>query len=238
MSNKFAVPPRTPANSAALTPLDFLFRAERAFPDHPAIIDGGRRLSWKQYATRCRMLARALTLAGMGPGDAVAVLLPNTAPMLEAHYGIPMAGAVICTINIRLNGAAIAYILNHSESRMLIVDDQFRDLAEEALALTGRDDIRVIVADRSGASWGDDYDAFVATGDGADDKDVQWPRTEWDAIALNYTSGTTGNPKGVIFHHRGAYLSSFGQILSFGMGPHPVYLWTLPMFHCNGWCFS
>jgi len=237
MDTNVAVPPRLPANSAPLTPLDFLIRAEAAFPEHPAIIDGDHRFTWGTYARRCRMLAKALTAAGIARGDRVAVLLPNTAPMLEAHFGIPMAGAVICTINIRLNAQAIAYILDHSESRILIVDDQFRGLAEQALSLAGRP-VRVIVTGAGAAPWAEDYDAFVDGGIDARPDDMVWPESEWDPLALNYTSGTTGNPKGVIYHHRGAYLNSFGQILSFSMATHPVYLWTLPMFHCNGWCFA
>ena len=235
MIEDFACLPKREANFQPLTPLDFLRRAEAVFPGRPAIIDGEERFTWSQYATRCRKLAHALRKSGVGKGDCVAVLLPNTHAMLEAHFGIPMAGAVLCTINIRLNARVVAYILDHSESRLFIVDTQFRELAEQALALSGRD-IALIVAGTGTWNAGQDYESFL---DQAIAEDAPGgPQDEWDAIALNYTSGTTGNPKGVVYHHRGAYLSAIGQILAFGMGPHPVYLWTLPMFHCNGWCFA
>ncbi len=229
------------ANHRPLTPLTFLLRSADAFPNRIAVIAGERRFTWRQYAERCRRLAGALIAAGIAPGDTVAVLSPNTPAMLEAHFGVPMTGAVLNNINIRLDAAGIAFILEHGEARALLVDRQFAPVAREALAKLGR---TLLVVDIDDGEAGDaapvggiDYEAFIAAGDPA--TPIRWPENEWEAIALNYTSGTTGNPKGAVYHHRGAYLNSLSQILTFGMGDRPpVYLWTLPLFHCNGWCFS
>ena len=234
--------PRSEANFAALTPLSFIERSARVYPDKLAIIHGELRQTWSQTYTRCRQLASALSQRGIGLGDTVAVMLPNTPPMVEAHFGIPMSGAVLNTLNTRLDAEALAFMLDHGEAKVVIVDSEFSGVMTRALAQrTGKREILVIDAtdvlytgkgERIGSLT---YDEFVAGGD----PDFAWqmPKDEWQAISLNYTSGTTGNPKGVVYHHRGAAINAISNILEWDMPKHAVYLWTLPMFHCNGWCF-
>jgi fatty-acyl-CoA synthase len=231
--------PRDPANHRALTPLLFVERAAAVFPERIAVIHGAQRFTWRQHRDRCVRLASALAARGIGRGDTVAALLPNIPAMIECHNGVPMTGAVLNTINIRLDPDTIAYILEHGEARAIIVDREFVPVLERALASTAAKPLVIEVNDPEApfphTAGGIDYDAFLAAGDPA----FPWqpPADEWDAIALNYTSGTTGRPKGVVYHHRGAYLGAIGDILACGIGPAPTYLWTLPMFHCNGWCF-
>jgi fatty-acyl-CoA synthase len=231
---------KNPANFQPLTPLSFLARAAQVFPESMAVIYGSQRITYAQYYERARRLASALALSGVGAGDTVSVMLPNLPPMLEAHYGVPMLGAVLHSINTRLDAAIIAFMLDHAETKVLITDTEYAPVMKEALALVRKRPILIDYADPEMPGLGErlgsvDYEAFLASGD----PDFAWrmPADEWDAIALNYTSGTTGNPKGVVYHHRGAYLLSLGNIIAGGLGKHPVYLWTLPMFHCNGWCF-
>jgi fatty-acyl-CoA synthase len=231
---------RNPANYQPLTPITFLERAARVFPDHPAIVHGSIRRSYSEFYARSRRLASALAKAGIGKNDTVAVICANTPAMLECHYGVPMCGAVLNTLNTRLDAPIIAFSLDHGEARVFIVDREFSKLAREALALAT---VKPIVIDYDDPEYDGpgerigsiEYEAFIAAGDPG--YDWQRPADEWDAIALNYTSGTTGNPKGVVYHHRGAYLLGIGNVVTCGMAKHPVYLWTLPMFHCNGWCF-
>jgi len=231
---------RTDANHQPLTPLGYLDRAARTFPDHVAVIHGPLRRTYGELYARCRRLASALSRRGIGRGDTVAVLLANTPAMIECHYGVPMTGAVLNTLNTRLDAAGLAFCLEHGEARVLIVDREFSRTAGAALERLGTD-LAVIGYDDpeyagEGPPLGDlDYEAFLAGGD--PDHDWAPPRDEWDAISLNYTSGTTGDPKGVVYHHRGAALLSLGNVVTCTLGQHPVYLWTLPMFHCNGWCF-
>jgi len=231
---------RNPANHVPLSPLSFLERTARIYPMRTAVIHGARSCTWGETYVRCRRLASALAARGIGRNDTVAAMLPNVPPMFEAHFGVPMTGAVLNTINTRLDAETIAFILRHGEARVLITDPEFAGVVRAALELLGSDQPLVIDAldaefpgqDRVGTI---DYEDFLAGGDPG----FAWqlPADEWDAIALNYTSGTTGNPKGVVYHHRGAYLNAASNILSWGMPQHSVYLWTLPMFHCNGWCF-
>ena len=227
------------ANYTPLSPLSLLARSAAVYPKRVAVIHGGRRLSWSQVYERCCRLASALTQHGVAEGDTVAAMLPNVPAMYEMHFGVPMTGAVLNTLNTRLDAEAIAFMLDHAEAKVLLMDREFS--ATIAKALT-RVKVRPLVIDvddanfSGGQSLGEvEYEAFIASGDPA----YEWrlPANEWNAISLNYTSGTTGNPKGVVYHHRGAYLNALSNMLSWGIGPHPVYLWTLPMFHCNGWCF-
>jgi fatty-acyl-CoA synthase len=231
---------KTAANYQPLTPLTLLERAARVYPNHIAVIHGKARLSYDQLYARARALGAALSCRYIGPGDTVSVMLPNTPAMLEAHYGVPMTGAVLHSINTRLDAAIIAFQLDHANTKVLIVDREFSATIQEALKLAKA---RPLIIDYNDAEFPQtgaalsklDYDAFVTSGDPA----FQWrmPTDEWNAISLNYTSGTTGNPKGVVYHHRGAALMCYSNTIETGMGLHPVYLWTLPMFHCNGWCF-
>jgi fatty-acyl-CoA synthase len=231
---------RNPANFQPLTPLSFLERAAAVFPERTAIIHGGLRRSYASFFERARRLASALARRGIARGDTVSVLLANTPAMLECHYGVPMSAAVLNTINTRLDAPIIAFQLDHAEAKVLIVDREFAKLAQDALA---RAKVKPLVIDYDDAEHSGpgqrigsiEYEEFVAGGD--PDFASIMPGDEWDAISLNYTSGTTGDPKGVVYHHRGAYLLAIGNVLTGNMGRHCVYLWTLPMFHCNGWCF-
>jgi fatty-acyl-CoA synthase len=228
------------ANYVPLTPLTYLERSAAIWPDRTAIIHGDLRYTWAQTYARCRRLGSALAGRGIGDDDTVAVLAANTPELFEAHFGIAMCGAVLNAVNTRLDAPAIAFILNHADAKVLIVDREFSGVAEKALAEIGRDDILVVDIDDPQYAGGKligtlNYEALLAEGD----PEYVWkqPEDEWKSIALNYTSGTTGNPKGVVYHHRGAYLNAVSNALSWNMGDGPVYLWTLPMFHCNGWCF-
>jgi fatty-acyl-CoA synthase len=229
------------ANYQPLTPLQFLERAASVYPDHTAIIHGSMRVTYRTFYDRARRLASALVQRGIGRGDTVSVMLANTPAMLESHYGVPMTGAVLHSLNTRLDPAIIAFQLDHAGTKVLITDREFARTIQEALRLTKTKPLIIDYDDRefpqSGPAISEiDYDQFVASG--YPNFKWVWPTDEWDAISLNYTSGTTGNPKGVVYHHRGAALMCYSNTLATGMGRHPVYLWTLPMFHCNGWCFS
>ena len=227
------------ANHAPLTPLGFLSRAAGVFPDRVAVIHGERRYTYAEFYARCRRLASALTQRGLGVGDTVAMMAPNVPALLEAHFGVPMAGAVLSALNVRLDAATIAFILEHGEARLLITDREYSGVVGEALGKVKNPPPVIDIDDpvgEGGELLGEkDYEALLEEGS----PDFAWsgPEDEWRAISLNYTSGTTGNPKGVVYHHRGAYLNSLGNILAWSMPAHPTYLWTLPMFHCNGWCF-
>ncbi len=234
--------PQTSANHAAISPLSFIERTAEVYPHRLAIVHGELRQDWASTYRRCRQLASALAQAGIGKNDTVAVMLPNTPPMVEAHFGIPMAGAVLNAINTRLDPETVAFMLDHGEAKAVIVDPEFAGVMKKALAL--RQSTRpLLVIDVEDALYTGateplgtlTYEAFVARGDA----NFAWslPGDEWDAIALNYTSGTTGNPKGVVYHHRGAATNAISNILEWDMPKHAAYLWTLPMFHCNGWCF-
>jgi fatty-acyl-CoA synthase len=231
---------RMPANYVPLSPVSFLVRAARVYGSRVAVIHGERHYSYGQFLDRARRLASSLAQAGVAKGDTVAIMAPNIPEMLEAHYAVPMLGAVLCSINIRLDAGAVAFILQHSEAMVVLVDREFGAVMLRALAQVGRkplvvdiDDALVVGGEPIGIV---DYEAFIAGGDPA--FPVRLPDDEWQAIALNYTSGTTGNPKGVVLHHRGAYLNACGNALTFGLSPQSVYLWTLPMFHCNGWTYT
>ena len=230
---------RNPANYVPLSPLGFLLRAAAVYPQRNSVIHGERRYTWRQSLERCRRLASALAAHGVRRGDTVALMAPNVPEAFEAHFGVPMAGAVLNALNIRLDPETIAFILKHGDARVLLTDTEFAPVVGRALALLDDQPLVIDIADPLGPGGerlgGLDYEAFIAAGDPAFAELT--PGDEWDAIALNYTSGTTGKPKGVVYHHRGAYLNALGNILVWGMRPHPVYLWTLPMFHCNGWCF-
>ncbi len=231
---------RNPANFVPLTPLDFIARAAEVYGHRLAIVHGPVRQNWRDTYARCRRLASALARAGVGKGDTVAALLPNTPAMIEAHFGVPMSGAVLNALNIRLDAANLVFMLRHGEARVLLADTEFADVARQlarevqGLKVIDVEDALGPVAD---APFGDtDYETFLAGGD--PEYDWKLPADEWDAIALNYTSGTTGDPKGVVYHHRGAAMNAVSNILEWDMAKHPVYLWTLPLFHCNGWCFA
>ena len=230
---------RNEANHVPLSPLSFARRTAEVFPDRVAVIHGEERRTWSETVARCRRLAGALAARGVVRGDTVAVMAPNVPALLEAHFGVPLCGAVLNALNIRLDAEAIAFFLRHGEAKVLITDREFSPVIGAALAKLDEKPLVVDIDDplaQSGDLLGElDYEQLLAEGDPA----FAWslPASEWDAISLNYTSGTTGNPKGVVYHHRGAYMNAIGNILVWAMPHLPVYLWTLPMFHCNGWCF-
>ncbi len=233
---------RNEANHAPLSPLSFIERTAEVYPDRLAVVHGNLRRTWGEVYERCRRLASALARHGIQKGDTVAVMLPNTPPMVEAHFGIAMAGAVLNALNTRLDAETIAFMLDHGEAKVVIVDPEFAGVMQKAIALR-KGTAPLLVVDVSDPVYTGtvhkigslDYEDFLAGGD----PQFAWslPADEWGAIALNYTSGTTGNPKGVVYHHRGAAINAISNILEWDMPKHAVYLWTLPMFHCNGWCF-
>jgi fatty-acyl-CoA synthase len=231
---------KTPANFVALTPLSFLARSAAVYPDHISAVYEGRVFTWSQTSERCRRFASYLAGRGIGPGDTVAAMLPNLPAMNEAHFAVPMAGAVLNALNIRLDATSIAFQLDHGGARLILVDPEFSGVIAEALALMSGPKPVVVDVDDAAFAGGQrigeiEYKDALSQGD--PEFTPRPPGDEWDAIALSYTSGTTGNPKGVVTHHRGAYLNAVSNILAGNLGQHPVYLWTLPMFHCNGWCF-
>lgn len=235
--------PRTPANFVALSPLRYLERAAYIYPHQNAIIHGSRQITWRETYLRCCQFAHQLQNLGISKNDTVSVLLPNVPAMLEAHFAVPMAGAVLNTLNTRLDAKTLAFMLDHAESKVLLVDPEFAALAQEALQMVNHEIYVIDVSDAeyehaaNALSIGQiEYETWLAAGD----PNFEWhlPQDEWDAISLNYTSGTTGNPKGVVYHHRGAYINAASNIIACGMTPRATYLWTLPLFHCNGWCFA
>jgi len=230
---------RCDANYVSLSPLSFLGRVARVYPDHPSVIHGGTRWTWRETAERCNRLASALTKRNIGPGDTVSVMAPNIPALYESHFGVPMTGAVLNALNIRLDAKTLAFILDHGEAKVLITDTEFSPVIKDALRIC-KQDLLVIDIDDPEGPGGDrlgelTYEELLTEGE----SNYTWsaPDSEWNAISLNYTSGTTGNPKGVVYHHRGAYLNASSNIIGWNLGHHPTYLWTLPMFHCNGWCF-
>ena len=232
--------PKTQANFVPLSPLTFIERSAAIYPDYPAVVYGDARRTWSETWSRCRRLASALEKRGIKPGETVAAMLPNVPAMFEAHFGVPLAGCVLNTLNIRLDVDVITYMLEHGEARAILVDPEFSSVVEEAVSRLAIKPLIIDVDDalyegearRIGAV---EYEALLGEGD--PEYVYRLPEDEWQAISLNYTSGTTGKPKGVVYHHRGAYLNAVSNILEWAMPHHPVYLWTLPMFHCNGWCF-
>jgi fatty-acyl-CoA synthase len=231
---------KTPANFVALTPLSFLARTAAVYPDHVSTVYEDHTFTWSQTYARCRRFASFLVERNIGHGDTVAAMLPNIPAMNELHFAVPMAGAVLNALNIRLDAASIAFQLDHGGAKIILVDPEFAGVISEALTLMKGPKPLVIDVDDAAFTGGKrigefEFEDAVAQGDPG--FEARWPQDEWDAIALSYTSGTTGNPKGVVTHHRGAYLNAVSNILAGQLGQHPVYLWTLPMFHCNGWCF-
>ena len=227
------------ANYVSLSPLSFLGRVARVYPDHPSVIHGGTRWTWRETAERCNRLASALTKRNIGPGDTVSVMAPNIPALYESHFGVPMTGAVLNALNIRLDAKTLAFILEHGEAKVLITDTEFSPVIKDALRICNQELLVIDIDDPEGPG-GDrlgelTYEELLTEGE----SNYTWsaPDSEWNAISLNYTSGTTGNPKGVVYHHRGAYLNASSNIIGWNLGHHPTYLWTLPMFHCNGWCF-
>ncbi|RDE24589.1 acyl-CoA synthetase [Motiliproteus coralliicola] len=227
------------ANFSSLSPLSFLERAAAVYPNRAAMVHGPVRRNWAETYQRCQQMASALSKQGIGKGDTVSIIAPNIPEHFELHFAVPMCGAVLNAINIRLDAESFSFILKHAETKVLFVDKEFGEVVNEALAKLDEKPLVIGIDDptwTSGELLGElDYEAFLDKGDAQ--YDWQLPGDEWDAITLNYTSGTTGDPKGVVYHHRGAYLNAISNAVSWGMGQHPVYLWTLPMFHCNGWCF-
>ena len=234
---------RNAANFTPITPLLFIERAAQVYPERIAIVHGNLRQTWKQTYERCCRFADALQKNGIGLGDTVAVMLPNTPPMVEAHFGVPMSGAVLNALNTRLDAESLAFMLNHGEAKAIIVDPEFAGVMKKAIELakqaSGREflviDVEETQFDIAGEKLGSlTYEQLLDSGD----PNFAWrmPEDEWQAICLNYTSGTTGNPKGVVYHHRGAAMNAVSNVLDWDMNKHPIYLWTLPMFHCNGWC--
>jgi len=231
---------QTTANYQPLSPLTFIERSAAVYPERLAVIHGETRRTWAQTFARCRRLASALSKHGIGEGDTVAVMGANTPELYECHFGVPVLGAVLNALNVRLDAETIAFILDHGEAKVLITDTEFSDTVKQALATSNVNPVVIDIVDTLSETDGErlgelDYEALLETGK----EDFEWrlPTDEWQAISLNYTSGTTGDPKGVVYHHRGAYLNAVGNVMSWSMPQHPVYLWTLPMFHCNGWCF-
>ena len=228
---------RGSANYEPLTPISFLKRAAAVYPERIAWVYGAQKIKYKDFAKRCRRLASALSNRGIGVGDTVAVMAPNIPPLLELHFGVPMVGAVLNAINTRLEASTIAYILTHGEAKLLITDREFSEVVGQAIELLENPPVVIDIndVDQGKLLGGIDYEALLSEGEEA----YAPPRItdEWNAISLNYTSGTTGDPKGVVYHHRGAYLNAIGNVMAWNMPAHPTYLWTLPMFHCNGWCF-